>query len=139
MYYIKTSSTFAPMGPTGEFGCFFGAGPGGEITSVRMTPGNNPRACAVDVVIHVMRNVHNDAEKVLHCLSEKGDTAFWNRLEKHRFPGHGQLEQFVFTWGEMRHIVMMLPGSQAENFRGVGFVTRKHVEKLRRIQSQWRN
>jgi hypothetical protein len=113
--FLKELNHFAiPMSTTGDFDVLFPPDGGNYI---RMTPGYDPRASAVDVVQYVTRKNNNDTAQVLRRLQEKGDASFWTQLEKHQFSGRGQKKQFVFSYREAKDVVMIIPGKEAMEFR----------------------
>jgi hypothetical protein len=95
--------------------------------SIRMSPGNDPRASMVDVVMSVTGKSNDDAGKIIRDLEANPDRKyFFTNVQRYHFKGRGVREQYVLTASECWHLVNILPGENAIQFRieGSKIVTR---------------
>jgi hypothetical protein len=90
--------------------------PGGDI-SIRMTPGDDPRASIIDYVMYVTRSNKNDAGKVITRIQNSKNGPFFIDLQKHQFKGSGEKKQFVLGASECIDLLMILPGQTSIEFR----------------------
>jgi hypothetical protein len=88
----------------------------GNLQTIRMTPGDAPKASIVDFVMVVTGKDNNMTGEVIRLLKKKEPMWFQN-CERFQFPGARQKEQFVLDAMEAIHLLMILPGRSAMMFR----------------------
>jgi hypothetical protein len=91
----------------------------GTLKTIRMTPGDAPKASIIDFVMAVTGQTNDNAGKTIRRLielSEIGRT-FSSTLEKFQFPGPGQRGQYVLSASQCMELAMILPHNTAKIFR----------------------
>jgi hypothetical protein len=88
----------------------------GDLKTIRMTPGDTPKASIIDFVMAVTGKNPNHAAEAIRRLKKNNIMSFVD-VEKFRFPGVGQKSQFVLSARQAIGLLMALPGSSARMFR----------------------
>jgi hypothetical protein len=90
----------------------------GNVSTIRMTLGATPKVSIMDFAMEVTgRNNDNVGKTIRNMVNENPD--FFENLEKFKFSGRGQTEQYVLCCSECVELMMMLPGKRAVQFRMV--------------------
>jgi hypothetical protein len=88
----------------------------GGLKTIRMTPGDAPKASIMDFVMAVTGKNNNQAAEVIRKLKKYNTMSFVN-IQMFQFPGVGQREQYVLDTRQAIGLLMVLPGSSAKMFR----------------------
>jgi hypothetical protein len=88
----------------------------GGLKTIRMTPGDAPKASIIDFVMAVTGKNNNDAAEAIRRLKKYNIMSFVN-VQRFQFPGERQKTQYVLDTRQAIGLLMALPGSSARMFR----------------------
>jgi hypothetical protein len=97
----------------------------GTVCTMRMMPGDIPKVSIMDFVMEVTGQNNDHVGKTIRNL-EKENQEFFENLERFKFSGLGQKQQYVLCCSKSVELLMMLPGKRAKQFRktSAGLLTR---------------
>lgn len=84
--------------------------------TIRITPGNAPKASIIDFVMAVTGKNNNHAAEAIRRLKKRNIRHFIN-IQMFKFPGMRQKIQYVLSAEECVRIGMALPGRKTTQFR----------------------